>query len=65
MVSSYAELIYHHGIVLYICFIDYTEAFDRVKHFKMIECLSENGIDDKDLQIISKLYWEQLASVRT
>ena len=31
----------------------------------MIECLSEIGIDDKDLQIITKLYWEQSASVRT
>ena len=26
---------------MYICFIDCTKAFDRVKHFKMIECLSE------------------------
>ena len=50
---------------VYICFIDYTKAFDRVKHFKMRECLSEIGIDDKYLQIISKLYWEQSASVRT
>ena len=50
---------------VYICFVDYTKDFDRVKHFKMIECLSESGIDDKDLQIISKLYWEQSASVRT
>ena len=49
---------------VYICFIDYTKAFDRVKHFKMIECLSEIEIDDKDLQIISKLYWEQSACVR-
>ena len=24
---------------VYKCFIDYTKAFDRVKHFKMIECL--------------------------
>ena len=31
----------------------------------MIECLSEIGIDNKDLQIITKLYWEQSASVRT
>ena len=29
---------------VYICFID---SFDRVKHFKMIECLSEIGIDVK------------------
>ena len=50
---------------VYICFIDYTKAFDRVKHTKMIECLQEIGIDDKDLQIITKLYWEQTAVVRT
>ena len=31
----------------------------------MIECLSEIGMDDKDLQIITILYWEQSASVRT
>ena len=50
---------------VYICFIDYAKAFDRVKHFKMIECLSEIGMDDKDLQIINKLYWEQSASEST
>ena len=50
---------------MYICFIDYKKAFYLVKHFKMIECLSEIGIDDKDLQIITNLYWEQSASVRT
>ena len=50
---------------MYICFIDYTNDFDQVQHFKMIECLSEIGMDDKDLQIITKLYWEQSASVRT
>ena len=47
---------------VYICFIDYTKAFDRVKHLKMIECLSEIGMDDKDLQTITKLYWEQSAA---
>ena len=26
---------------VYICFIDYTKSFDIVKHFKMIERLSE------------------------
>ena len=50
---------------VYICFIDYTKAFDRVKHEKLIECLSEIGIDERDLQIITKLYWEQTAAVRT
>ena len=50
---------------MYICFIDYTKAFDRDIHFKIIECLSEIGMDDKDLQIITELYWEQSACVRT
>ena len=46
-------------------FIDYIKAFDRVKHSKIIECLSEIGIDDKDIQIITKMYWEQTVVVRT
>ena len=50
---------------VHICFIDYIEVFDRVKHLKMTEYLSEIGIDDKDLQIMSKLYCEQSACVRT
>ena len=45
--------------------VTHTKAFDRVKHSKIIECLSEIGIDDKDLQIITKMYWEQTAVVRT
>ena len=53
------------GKDVYICFIDYTKAFDRVKHSKIIECLSEIGIDNKDMQIITKMYWEQTAVVRT
>ena len=52
-------------IDVYICFIDYTKAFDRVNHTKLIECLKEIGVDDKDLQIIIKMYWEQTAVVRT
>ena len=31
----------------------------------MIECLAKIGIDDKDLQIMTKLYWEQTAALRT
>ena len=41
------------GKDVYICFIDFIKAFDRVKHSKIIECLSEIGIDDKDIQIIT------------
>ena len=52
------------GKDVYICFIDYTKAFDGVKDSKIIEYLSEIGIDDKDLQIITKMYWKQAALVR-
>ena len=44
---------------VYICFIDYNKAFGWVKHSKMIECLKEIGVDDAELQITAKLYWEQ------
>ena len=50
---------------VYLCFIDYTKAFDRVNHTKLIECLKEIGVDNKDLKIIAKMYWEQTAEVRT
>ena len=36
-----------------------------VKHSKMIECLKEIGLDGKDLLVITNLYWDQTATVRT
>ena len=50
---------------IYICFIGHAKAFDKVIQSKMIQCLSEIGINDEDLQIMAKLYWEQTATVRT
>ena len=49
---------------LYVCFIDYAKAFDRVKHCELIECLKSIGIDGKDCRIISNLYWHQQAAIR-
>ena len=47
---------------LYICFLDYTKAFDRVKHEKIIiELLQRLDTDGKDNQLIRNLYWEQQA----
>ena len=50
---------------MYIRFIDYTKAFDQLKDSKMTECHKEIGVDDTEIQIITKLYWEQSAVVRT
>lgn len=49
---------------IYACFIDYQKAFDRIQHHKMIDILKNARLDDKDLRIITKLYWNQTASVR-
>jgi len=42
------------GKDIYICFIDYSKAFDKVRHSKLIECLKEIGLDGKDLHKITK-----------
>ena len=49
---------------VYICFLDYEKAFDRVRHEPLMQCLSEIGVDGKDIKIIRNLYWDQSASVR-
>ena len=33
---------------IYACFIDYEKAFDRVNHDKLIECLDNIEINEKD-----------------
>ena len=49
---------------LYLCFIDYSKAFDKVRHEKLFNILKHLDIDGKDLRVIRKLYWDQNAAVR-
>ena len=49
---------------VYLCFIDYTKAFDRVRHDEIIKELTKSKIDGKDLRIIKNMYWEQTAAMR-
>ncbi|GFO03075.1 endonuclease-reverse transcriptase [Plakobranchus ocellatus] len=49
---------------LYLCFIDYTKAFDKVRHDEIITQLKQLTIDGKDLRIIKTMYWEQTAAMR-
>lgn len=49
---------------LYICFVDYEKAFDRVLHNKLIEMLMQFNVDREDVQLIKNLYWKQMANVR-
>ena len=50
---------------LYIFFIDYVKAFDRVKHKKLMEMLEHLEVDGKDLRLLANLYWNQRAAIRT
>ena len=49
---------------VYLCFIDYTKVFDRVRHDEIIKELTKLKIDGKDLRIIKNMYWEQTAAMR-
>ncbi|KAL1446457.1 hypothetical protein WDU94_005636 [Cyamophila willieti] len=49
---------------VYLCFIDFEKAFDRVSHVKLLETLKETTLDDKDIRIIGNLYWQQKGNVR-
>ena len=50
---------------LYIRFIDYVKAFDRVKHKKLMEMLEHLEVDGKDLRLLANLYWNQRAAIKT
>ena len=49
---------------LYLCFIDYEKAFDRVKHSEMVKMLENIGVDGKDVRLVKNLYWNQRAAVK-
>lgn len=49
---------------VYVCFIDYEKAFDRVRHDKLMKILCDIGLDNTDLTIIKNLYWQQKARVQ-
>ena len=49
---------------LYLCFIDYTKAFDTIKHEHMIKISQDLNMDGKNLRVVQNLYWEQTAAIR-
>ena len=49
---------------LYICFVDFTKAFDKVKHKEMIKMLEKIKLDNKDIRVIKNLYKDQEAAIR-
>lgn len=49
---------------IYVCFIDYEKAFDRVDHTLLLSLLQKMGLDRQDIEFIRELYWNQEASIR-
>ena len=49
---------------MYLCFIDYTKAFDEVRHDDLLEILQNLDIYGNDLRLIRNLYSEQSAAMR-
>jgi endonuclease/exonuclease/phosphatase family metal-dependent hydrolase len=52
------------GNDVYICFVDFEKAFDRVNWVKMMDILKKIGVDWRDRRLISSLYMDQTATVR-
>ena len=48
---------------LYVVFIDYEKAFDRVKHHEITKDLEQIGVDQKDRRLFETFYWEQVAAL--
>ena len=49
---------------VYLCFIDYVIAFDRVNHQDLIKLMERLNVDGKDQRVIRNLYWQRIAAVR-
>ena len=45
-------------------YIDYTKAFDTLRHEEIMSILDSLNIDGKDLRIVRNIYWEQTAAMR-
>src|SRR6476469_9791408 len=52
------------GNNVYICFVDFEKAFDRVNWEKIMKLLQSIGVDWRDRRMISELYMNREAVVR-
>ena len=49
---------------LYVCFLDYSKAFDTIKHEILLEIVQSMDIYGKDIRLLRNLYWDQTAAVK-
>jgi len=53
-----------HDNDVFICFVDFEKAFDRVDWLKMLNILKELGVDWRDRRLIMNLYLHQKAVIK-
>ena len=53
------------GVPMFISTIDFTKAFDRIKHQSLWNALKYFGLDQKYIDLLKKLYADQKATVLT
>ena len=61
---SEGSIYIQHRQDVFVVFIDYKKAFDKVRHQDLLKMLEKIQIDDKDLHVIRNPYNEQVAAVR-
>ena len=64
VLRTLGERAIEHQQDLYLCFIDYQKAFDKVRHKELFKMLANIQIDNKDMRIVRSVYNDQLAAVR-
>ena len=57
------ERMMQHQKDLCIAFIDYTKAFDKVNHKKLIDIMKFIGAPFQETRLIANSYWKQSARV--
>ncbi len=49
---------------VYVCFVDYTQAFYKVKHEAIIRNLRQLKFDCNDVRSLVNLYWDLAAAMK-
>ena len=49
---------------VFMCFIDYSKAFDKVRHDDLFVDLNKLDLHGKDIRLLQSLYWNQSACMR-
>lgn len=64
MVTQIVEKAKEYGKTLYLCFIDYTKAFDSLEHSAIWKTLVEQGIDIKYVELLHSIYSKNSARIK-